>query len=141
MTRRTVLGRALLALLALALLGWFAIGYRDARLTDRVSAVTRDQQPSRGRLEAALGDLRDARTLNPDRSTSLGFEALIDVRLNRTRAAIAVLQELVRREPLSAEAWALLSAVSRQIDPALSARAFAKVRELDPVDARRVQSP
>jgi hypothetical protein len=128
-----------LAIVALALVvgAWLVVSFRDAHRLDGAATAVKSGTPAR--LQSALGGIPGARLLYPDRSTPLGFEVTLNVRLGRPAAARAAAESLVRLEPDNAEAWALLSSLTQQSDPARSAQAFAQVRRLDPYDAKRVR--
>jgi hypothetical protein len=136
MSRGVALQRVVVAILAAAAFAWFAITYDDAQKIAHVDRLVKEPLPPRASLEAALRDLRGWDSLNPDTIEPLSYRAVIYIRLGLARTVQDTLLRVVRREPQNAESWSLLGVVSRRIDPALSARAFAKVRELDPIDAR-----
>lgn len=131
---RMSIERLLLAAVALALVAWLAIDLRDSVLVTRVQHVVFERSPSAGALGRGLADVRDAKLLNPDRSLPLSYEAELFLLRGDTRGAVRVYQQMVQEEPKFAEAWFLLASVSAQVDPALSARARAEVRRLDPLD-------
>lgn len=106
-------------------------------LLDRAQKVSLRASPSPAEIESALADARDAELLNPDWAEPEGLRATLEIRARRERPAYDSLTEIVRREPENVQAWALLALVSRRIDPPLAARAARRVRELDPVNARR----
>jgi len=112
------------------------VGLRNELLLERAQEVSLDAKPTEAQFEAALADAGEAELLNPDWAEPEGLRATLNIRLMRNRDAFDSLSEIVRREPENVQAWALLSLVSRQIDPALATRAAQRVRELDPVNAR-----
>ena len=126
-----------MAAVAVAAAAWFAVGVRNELMLERAQEVSLRASPSASEIEAAAGDSRDAELLNPDWAEPEGLRATLDIRRMRNREAYASLRRIVRREPDNLQAWALLSLVSRSIDPPLASRAARRVRELDPVNARR----
>ena len=56
--------------------------------------------------------------------------------LGRNPQAVAVLEEVVAREPENLLAWRLLDLVTRGSDPARSRQAAARARALDPLGSR-----
>jgi predicted Zn-dependent protease len=125
--------RIALVALALAAGAWLAVQERaavaDEELTD--IAFRSQARPTDPQL-ARLGDLLDRlRRLNPDRRPDL-LEAFVLYRTGRDNEALAVLGGAVRDEPENVEAWALLARIAETADPALAARARARLRELAP---------
>ena len=125
----------LVVVLAAAVLGWLAVMERDERLLARgVEASGRLQ--SAGSFERAEADLRAARLLNPDVRPDLA-RAVLYQGAGRPREAVALLEDVVRREPENAVAWSRLLVLARDREPAAARRALAALRRLDPVNARR----
>jgi hypothetical protein len=130
-------GRARWAVAAAAVLvlAWLGVMERDARLQARgVAAAGRLDVPGNAaRAEAAF---RDARLLSPDTAPDIGRALVLQPR-GRPAAALAVLADVVRREPDNLVAWGVLYQVARGRDPAAAERALAARRRLDPLSARR----
>jgi hypothetical protein len=122
--------RIAVAVIAVGMLGWLGIMERDLRL--RAAGLDAAQA---GRLDSAERDLRASRLLNPDTAPDLTLAFVAQAR-GRSRAAIAQIDDVLRREPDNLAAWALLYRFG-QNDPARAARALAARRRLDPVNARR----
>ncbi|HEX8743145.1 MAG TPA: hypothetical protein VF712_08415 [Thermoleophilaceae bacterium] len=137
MIGRSLLQRLVVAVVALAAVAWFGVGLRNELMLERAQDVSLSASPGEAEIEGALADARDAELLNPDWAEPEGLRATLNIRRRRNREAFDSLTEIVRREPENLQAWALLALVSRQIDPELAQRAAARVRELDPVNARR----
>jgi predicted Zn-dependent protease len=129
--------RAALLIVAVLALAWLGVSYRNARLFHNGEVVLSDPHASHARIEAALADVRRATTLDPRRTKSLSFAAALEIRAGRFDAARRLFEEVVRREPDIPEAWLVLSELTLKSDPALSARARAQVRRLDPLEAGR----
>ena len=124
MVQRLVLGA-----LALLIVAWLGVAYRDARLQQQAREAIRDSEPRA--VAAAAGELDDARLLNPDRSLLLDRGVQLATQ-GRRRAALERFTELARAEPENVNAWILIVRGAGGADPALAAGARARVRELDP---------
>ena len=127
--------RALVAVVALLVLGWLVVMQRDTVLQDRgVAASGKLSEPGNG--ARAEREFRDARLLNPDTTPDVG-RALLYLAQEKRPAARALLEDVLRREPDNLTAWAALYNVSRGHDPAAGRRALAARARLDPLAARR----
>jgi hypothetical protein len=128
-----MVARAVVAVLAVAVLAWLAIMEYDVRL--QASATDRSRHgASTAELADAAADLHRARLLNPDQTRAIAAAVVANSRGHRADAARR-LGEVVRREPDNLLAWSLLAIYARGIDPAAVARASAAHRELDPLNA------
>ena len=122
--------RIALTVLAVAVLAWLGVAERGLRLqAGAVAAGTA------GELARADADLRAAGFLNPDSAPDLR-RAFVLRRGGRGREAIALVEDVVAREPDNLTAWALLATFARETDPAAVRRALAARRRLDPLRAR-----
>jgi hypothetical protein len=119
--------RAVLIALAVVVLAWLAVAERSARLQARGLAATARQD-----FAAAEADFRAARLLNPDTTPDLQ-RAFVYLASSRQPQGIALIQGVLRREPDSRDAWGLLEQFTRDSDPAMSRRATAALRRLDPL--------
>jgi hypothetical protein len=129
--------RILVAVAAVLAIVWLAAAYDDANTVRDAQIVAADPKSSITAVEGVLRDLRGTFPLDPSRGTErLSYQASLDIRLRRFPEALRTLQEVVKREPDTPEAWFLIAQLSQQSDPALSARARAQVRRLDPRQAR-----
>lgn len=126
------IARAGLTVVSVLMLVWLGVLLRDSVLISRVSAIASERAPSADELRHAQSMASDAGLLNPDRSVPLSWRAELDILQHRKASAVAAYQQLVRDEPLSADAWFLLGSRAKQSDPRLSARAYARLHELDP---------
>jgi tetratricopeptide (TPR) repeat protein len=123
------------AVLLVALLAalWLLVSYGNSRTIRDVQIVAAEPKPSDAELERALRDLESGQTLDPSRGTeALSYEASLTIRLRRFPDALKALEEIVKREPDTAEAWFLIAQLSRQSDPARAAEAREQLRRLDP---------
>jgi predicted Zn-dependent protease len=132
------LQRALVVVAALLAVAWLAVSYVDARVIRHAQVVAADRAATPAELSAALADLDDAGKLDPSSGAeALSYKASFQIRLKRLDDARRTLDELVRREPDTAEAWFLIAELNRQSDPARSAEARAQLHRLDPLGAGR----
>jgi predicted Zn-dependent protease len=122
--------RLVVAAVAVVVLVWLGVMERDVRrLAGGVDAAGRRD------VAAAEADFRAARTLNPDTTPDLR-RAFLYQATRRSDEAVALLEDVVRREPDNLPAWGLLRTFTRESDPATAQRALAAVRRLDPLRAR-----
>jgi hypothetical protein len=129
-----VAARLAVAAVALVLVGWLGVMERDAHLQARGVEAARPPQAA-GDLERAASDLRAARLLNPDTAPDV-LRAFVLQAAGEDRAAVALVGDVVRREPDNLDAWGVLYTLTRQRDPATAQRALAARQRLDPVRAR-----
>lgn len=127
------LTRALLALVAVAIMAWLAVLFRDSLLVARGKAIVFDPAATPAQLGHGVAISQAAGLLNPDRSLILGSEAAMYLREGRTVTAIRLYQRLVAQEPQFADAWYLIAARAGSFDPALAAHALAQLHKLDPL--------
>jgi predicted Zn-dependent protease len=127
------LQRAAIAAVAVLAIGWLALSYRDARLIRDIQIVAADPHATPAQVDAALRDARRPHTLDPSRTESLSYAAVLEIRRHHLAQARALLEEVVRREPDAAEPYLLLAELTRTSDPARSARARAELHRLDPM--------
>lgn len=127
--------RLILALVAVAVMGWSALSVRAADDADRgVVLVARGNQAGTGpeALSEARDAFRRARKFNADADV-LTEEASALLLAQYPQEAVDLLGEAVRLEPENAEAWYLLSVANvRGGDREGAARARRRARELDP---------
>lgn len=128
--------RIALVVIAVPVIAWLSVSYDNARRINHASIVAAAPHPSRAEIDATLRDVRGAHHL-ADPTDSLSYQAALEIRAGRLGAARALYEQIVRREPDIAEAWLVLSELTRTSDPALSAQAAAQVRRLDPLQYAR----
>jgi hypothetical protein len=128
MRRDTDSVRVLVAVLALAAAGFFAVQEYGARAADRVTgaALTGGRD-----LAQARADERTARRFNPDTQPALDL-AIAEARAGQNRAAGERVAAVTRAEPRNARAWTLLCTIAKRYDSGLAATACARVRVLAP---------
>jgi tetratricopeptide (TPR) repeat protein len=122
--------RVAVAVVAVAALVWLAAMERSTRLQAEGIAATARQEWDR-----AEDDFRAARLLNPDVAPDLR-RSFVYQASSRPDRALAVLEDVVRREPDNRAAWGVIEEFTRERDPARSAAAREQLRRLDPLNAR-----
>ncbi|HYZ80613.1 MAG TPA: hypothetical protein VE571_05060 [Solirubrobacteraceae bacterium] len=101
--------RALVALFAILVCAWFAIGVRQARDVDHATALLSTGSPiSRSDAARAASLLHSAGQLNPDRQVDVLSAQLAKERGDR-RGAERILRGVVAAEPMNATAWVALA--------------------------------
>ena len=130
-----MLARAGVGLLAVLVIAWSAVLLRDTRLQERATALAQTSRQA-GALDQAVRDYEAAAFLNLDTGPDVG-RALALQSQRRAREAVAVIEDVVRREPENLNAWRLLSVLTIELDPARSRQAAARARALDPLGSPR----
>lgn len=122
--------RVLVALAAVLVIGWLAVMEVDTRRqADGVAAAqARD-------FEAADADFRAARTLNPDTTPDINRAFVLQAAGKRDQA-VALMEDVLAREPDNLNAWGVLFQFTRDHDPATADRARSARGRLDPLSAR-----
>jgi hypothetical protein len=123
--------RAVVAVAAVVALGWLGVMERDLRLEARGTAALRSKADP-GVLARAETDLRRANLLNPGTGPDLS-RALVRRARGRNQQSVALVEDLLRREPDNVLAWRVLALLS----PGAAGRSLAAQRRLDPLNARR----
>lgn len=121
-----------MAVLSLVVTVWFAIGVRQAH-EENVAAGIADNfrllDPQQ--IAAAEAAADRAANLNPDQHIDV-LRAEIALHRSDRASASRILDRVVAEEPQDIEAWSLLAAARRGIDPAGARLAQARVRALAP---------
>lgn len=131
-----MVARVLLALVAVLVLGWVGILYRnyevgrDAAL--RGFFAPADTQAAR---ERDLDRLDDAQLLDPNVYWKVA-RANYQLAVGDRRGAAAAAEELVEAEPENLFAWGVLARATQRSDPARAREAAAEVRRLNPLASR-----
>lgn len=117
-----MIARLAVASLAVVVLAWLGILYRDQRL---VAGALKAPSPTQ-----AESELQRGRLLNPDTGPDISRSVLL-AGTGRRALAVATLQDVLRREPENLYAWSALLSLSRGRDPANTRRARAALLRLD----------
>lgn len=121
----------MIAVTAVLVLAWLGVMERDVRLEVRGTAALRsDVDPAV--LARAETDLRRANLLNPGTGPDLS-RALVRRARGRSVQSVALLEDVLRREPDNVTAWRVLGVLS----PDSARQSLAAQRRLDPLNARR----
>ena len=122
--------RACVAVVAVAALAWLGLMEHSVRhQAAGVAALERSD------FAAAEDDFRAASRLNPDTTPDLR-RSFVYLASSRQPQGIALIEDVLRREPDNRTAWGVLEQFTRELDPAKSRRATAEIRRLDPLRAR-----
>jgi hypothetical protein len=126
-----VLLRGGLAVLALCVVGWLAVGYRADRLTtEGAQALAAAQKPpippEQGRK--GLRDFEDAQWLNPDQDPRV-LEGELSVFMGKRAPAAGIAREVTAKEPDNVRGWFLAYLAE---NGAAKRKARDEVRRLDP---------
>jgi predicted Zn-dependent protease len=125
--------RILIAVVAVAALGWLAVNLRGYDHFVRGERLAFAPHATQAQADQAAELLEDARFLNPDTRPLLSKGALLVARGGaRMQEGLALLEEAVRREPDNVLAWGVLASATRRLDPQRSRAARARVHELSP---------
>ena len=120
-----------LAVLALVVAAWLAVGLRAAVPETRALSKARDDARTPAGQRQVRRLFTDARSLNPDSQPRVS-EASFLVATGKRREAVRVLEPVVRDEPDNAEAWAILAGATAKADRRRNAQALAQLRRLKP---------
>jgi hypothetical protein len=129
----SVVARACVALVAVALLAWLGVLERGTRLQAEGVALLRPGAGD-GDLARAGEKLEAARLLNPDTAPDVS-RALVHRARGDVSSAVALVEDVVRREPDNLRAWGVLLLLAEG-DEGVARRALAAQRRLDPLNAR-----
>jgi hypothetical protein len=120
-----------IAVTAVLALAWLGVMERDLRLEVRGSGALRSKSDPAAFARAET-DLRRANLLNPGTSADVS-RALVRQARGHTHQSVALMKDVVRREPENVTAWRVLAVLS----PANARRSLAVQHRLDPVNAPR----
>jgi hypothetical protein len=127
----SALPRAVLALVAVLLVAWFAVLFRDQRIgqeaTDR---ITRNPDMSDAGWALSLDQLRQAELLNPGTEWSVARANWLFLR--DRRGALRLADSVVRSEPDNVDAWRVVLKAARGRDPRRASQATKEIGRLNP---------
>ena len=127
--------RAGLALVAVLVLVWMGVLYRNERVARSASDKIFYENPlPPAEYERQMNRLRDARVLDPDRSWQL-VQVRYMLLYEQPRRAFEAAERFVRTEPDNLEGWVLLFNVARELDSGRAREAAAQIRRLNPLSA------
>ena len=129
-----IAARAAVVAVAVLVLAWLGFMERGVRLQASGTAAAQrlDVPGNANRAEQAF---RDARLLTPDAGPDLQRAFLLRA-TERHDEAIALLEDVVQREPENLTAWGVLATFARGRDADAVARAHAARERLDPLSVR-----
>lgn len=125
-----MLARAAVAAVALLALVYLAVGLRNVVLAERGERLAALFEPTAAQVDEAEDLLERARLIDPD-TRPLLVEGRLLVAQGRGEGR-ALLERAVAREPDNIVAWSVLAEATREVDPARSREALARMRELSP---------
>jgi hypothetical protein len=129
---REMLARVALLAVAVLVLGWVGVLYRDQRIVDEVSpGLIGDPSLSTQGFDRDARRLDRAALLNPDPTWRINLAlALLE---RDPRRSVRELERVVAGEPDNVTAWKVLRVAARRVDRRLAARAQREVELLDPL--------
>ena len=129
---RSTLPRAAIALLAIALVAWSAVLWRDERIGQAASSrIIHNPQLSDSDWAREVERLRDAELLDPSTKWPVARAGAL-LQRGRRAAAARVIEDVLEREPANVEAWIVLREATRGRAPERAAQARAELRRLNP---------
>jgi predicted Zn-dependent protease len=130
-----VVARVAVALVAVLALGWLGVLYRDQRVADAASdRIFYDNPLPSSEYEHQMNRLRDARLLDPDRSSELVRIRYL-LLYGHPRRALEAGDRFLRSEPDNLEGWVLMLQAARAVDSRRERQAAAEIRRLNPLSA------
>jgi hypothetical protein len=128
----SVLQRGALVVVALLVLGWLGVLYRDRRVgQDAADAIFYRPELPRAEFERQLDRLREARLMDPDRYWDLTRARYLLLR-DRPRRALHAAEEIVGDEPDNLEAWLVVYQAAELVDSSRTGEAIDRIRQLNP---------
>jgi hypothetical protein len=129
---RAPLARMALAVVALLLVAWFTVLFRDNHIAQKASdRLHEDPGMSDAEWSHQLDQLRKADLLNPQSEWTMTRANYLLLR--NKRAARELAESVLRDEPDNLDAWRVVLFASRGRDPARASKALAEIERLDPL--------
>jgi Tetratricopeptide repeat len=127
-----LLPRIAVAVVALLVVAWSAVLWRDDRIgRDSSNRIIMNQDLSDAEWAHEVDRLRDAELLDPSTKWPVARAGALLQRGHRERAA-RVIEDVVEREPDNLEAWIVLREATEGRDPRRAAQAHMEIRRLRP---------
>jgi hypothetical protein len=128
-----MVARALLALVAVLVIGWVAVLLRNYEIGKQAAVrAFFGPEPSAAERKRDLDRLDDAQLLDPNAywKVARANYFLLD---GDARSAAGAAEQLVREEPENIFAWSTLQRATERSDPARAAEAAARIKRLNPL--------
>jgi predicted Zn-dependent protease len=134
---RALLPRIAIAVVALLVIAWSAVLWRDDRIGSEASnRLLMSEQLTDAEWAREVERLRDAELLDPSTKWPLARAQAYLLR-GRPRDAARLTESVLEREPENVEAWIVLREATREIDPRRAAQAGEEILRLSPPPAER----
>jgi hypothetical protein len=131
---RTVVARALIALVAILLIAWFVALVRDHAIgTDASTRIVSNSGMSAAEWRDAMHDFERAHLLDPSSDWSL-IQAQYEL-LRDKDAALRRAEGVLRREPENLSAWWVVLRATQGVDEQRNREAAAAIHRLNPLPA------
>ena len=141
MVRTALIERGAIAILTIALAAWFVVSLHDAHALRSARGIADAAAPTQKEIRHALASLRGTASGHPGDTEPDLVRATLLLRAGRPRAALSVLESIVRREPDNLRAMFTLAVVAPPIDPALGRMALRRAAALNPAGGRNAWAP
>jgi predicted Zn-dependent protease len=134
---RALLPRIAIAVVALLVVAWSAVLWRDDRIGSEASnRLLMSEQLTDAEWAREVERLRDAELLDPSTKWPLARAQAYLLR-GHPRDAARLTESVLEREPENVEAWIVLREATREIDPRRAAQAGEEILRLSPPPAER----
>jgi predicted Zn-dependent protease len=134
---RALLPHIAIAVVALLVIAWSAVLWRDDRIGSEASnRLLMSEQLTDAEWAREVERLRDAELLDPSTKWPLARAQAYLLR-GRPRDAARLTESVLEREPENVEAWIVLREATREIDPRRAAQAGEEILRLSPPPAER----
>lgn len=130
------LTRAVLAVVAVVLITWFAVFVRNERIGHAASQrIVAAPTLSEAEFDRAIRDFRRAELLDPG-TKWMATRASYHMQRGQKQAALRTADAMLRREPDNIDAWAVVLRATRGRDARRAAEASREMQRLNPLPAR-----
>jgi hypothetical protein len=132
-----LLPRIAIAVVALLVIAWSAVLWRDDRIGSEASnRLLMSEHLTDAEWAREVERLRDAELLDPSTKWPLARAQAYLLR-GRPRDAARLTESVLEREPENVEAWIVLREATREIDPRRAAQVGEEILRLSPPPAER----